>query len=125
MRTGVGDVDSALVLVGALVAYLAFAANRPLTGPQVGISAILGVILLLVGSNTFRKCRAAAAAGQVESLAGPVKVGRTKAGFQVTVAGRMFPVPIRFWNIQNGAPYRVYIATGTNQVVAMEPEGWS
>jgi hypothetical protein len=125
MRTGVRDVLAALVLVAGLAAILAFVAPAPLAPVQVILAAILGVILLVVGSNTYRKCRAAAAAGRVESLAGPARVGRTKAGFHVTVSGRTFPVPIRFWNIQNGGAYRVYFASGTDQVVAMEPEGWS
>jgi hypothetical protein len=125
MKTGSRDVLSALILIAGLGAILAFVAPRPLAPVQVILAAILGIVLLVVGSNTYRKCRAAAAAGRVESLVGPVQVGRTKAGFHVTIAGRLFPVPIRFWNIQNDATYRVYFAAGTNQVVAMEPEGWS
>jgi hypothetical protein len=61
----------------------------------------------------------------VECYAGPVRVAlRGRNGNWLTVDGRSFPLPVRFWHVGENLPYRVYVAPAARLIVAMEPDGW-
>ncbi len=125
VRSGIRDLFGAVLIGFVLSGILFFIAVKPLNLVQYGLTASLIAAALILGLVTFSRCRAAAVAGRVESLAGPIRVQmRGKAGWYIVVAGRTFKLPIQFWRAQDGASYRVYFAPGVDRVVAMEPEGW-
>jgi hypothetical protein len=110
-------------LIGLLLAGILYGlANKPLVPIQWILSIILFVIVLTVGIRYFAQTRAAVAEGRVETLVGPVHVqSRGRAGWYLVVAGQSFQLPVRPWQIQREALYRVYFVPRTNSVVAMEP----
>lgn len=110
-------------LIGLLLAGILYGlANKPLMPIQWILSLILFVIVLIVGIRYFAQTRAAVAEGRVESLVGPVHAqSRGRAGWYLVVADQSFQLPVRPWQIQRDALYRVYFVPRTHTVVAMEP----
>jgi hypothetical protein len=109
-------------LVGVvLAAILYWVVNKPLVPIQWIMCLILFAIALLFGARYFRQTRAAVADGRVEHLTGKVHIGsQGSAGWYLTVADQSFPLPVQPQYIQQDAEYRVYVATRTHSVVAME-----
>jgi hypothetical protein len=109
-------------LVGlVLAAILYWLANKPLVPIQWILSLILFAITLFFGVRYFRQTREAVADGRVECLIGQVHVGsHGRAGWYLAVAGQSFQLPVQPWYIQQDAEYRVYVATRSHNVVAME-----
>jgi hypothetical protein len=122
LRSGIWGIAGAL-LIGLLIGALLYAvATKPLAPIQWIVAIGLFAVVLIVGIRYLRQTRAAVADGRVECLVGPVRVGsRGRAGWYLTVAGQSFRLPVRPWNVQQGATYRVYIAPHTGSIVAIEP----
>jgi hypothetical protein len=113
------------VLAAGMVGILVGVAERPFVPVQLILGFGLVIAALIYGSVVYAKSRAAAAAGTVEVLTGPVSVRmQGRAGWYLTVAGRTFRLPVRPWHIYRGFSYRVYVATKASRIIAMEPEGW-
>jgi hypothetical protein len=110
-------------LIGLLLAGILYGVvHKPLVPAQWITALILFGIVLIVGLRYFLQTRAAVAEGRVESLVGPVRAqSRGRAGWFLVVAGQSFQLPVRPWQIQRDAPYRVYFVPQTRTVVAMEP----
>ena len=110
-------------LIGLLLAGILYGVvHKPLVPAQWITALILFVIVLIVGIRYFLQSRAAVAEGRVESLVGQVHVqSRGRAGWFLNVAGQSFQLPVRPWQIQGDAPYRVYFVPRTRTVVAIEP----
>lgn len=122
-KSGRNDVIAAIVAGLVLAAILYGVANKPLKAAQYIVALLLFGAALATGLYHYRRTHAAAAAGTVETLSGPVEVeSRGKSGFFLSVGGRSFKMPIRPWHVTSGARYRVYVAPGVNLVVGMEPE---
>jgi len=123
VRSGFRNFLGALLCGVVLAAILMFVVHKPLKPGQWITALVLFLAVLAVGIYDMMRTKAAAAAGTVETLTGPVKVHRQgKSGFRLIVAGQNYPVPVHFWHIQNGAPYRVYVVSRARRIVAMEPE---
>jgi len=85
----------------------------------------------VAGLVKHRRLRRPIRSPVVECFRGPlhVKTGDNK----LAVQGRWFRLPTvqgwfpkRFWNyLDNGMPYRVYVAPAGKRIVAMEPDGWA
>ena len=124
IRSGNLNVVAALVLGAGLAAILFGVAKKPLVPVQWLLSSGLFLAALAVGIHYARQTRAAAAAGIVECLAGPVQVQlRGKQGWWLSVAGQSLKLPIRGWHVQSGASYRVYLVPRGRLIVAIEPIG--
>ncbi len=125
IRSGWNNVAAALVLGVGLAAILMFVADKPLKPVQWILASLFFIAVLITGLVYSRKVRAAAAAGVVTTLTGPVVTRMQKqAGWYLNVAGDTFKLPVRPWNVQSGQAYRVYVVPKARVVVAMEPEGW-
>lgn len=124
-RSGWSNIVGALVIGVGLALILAFVADRPLKPVQWLLSLGFFLAVLAVGLSHMRKTRAAAAAGVVEMLAGPVAVRlQRQQGYWINVASRTLKLPVRPWAVESGRSYRVYVAPRAEFVVAMEPDGW-
>ena len=118
--SGTRNLLAALACGIILAAILGFVADRPLKPAQYITAGLLFLAVFAVGLHDFRRTRRAGAAG-VERLSGPVHVfSRGNQGWHLSVADRLFRVPVRPWHIQNGAPYHVYFSAGANRIVSME-----
>ena len=125
VQSGIRNVLASVVIGALLAAILYFIASKPLKPVQFIVAGILFAAALLVGIRDLRRTRAAAAAGRVECLTGPIEVqSRGRQGWHLVVAGRSFRLPVRPWHLKSGAAYRVYLARQANRIVAMEPDGW-
>jgi hypothetical protein len=114
-----------LVIVGGLLAILLFVAARPLVWYQYLLFGLFAIGGGAVGVYTVRGLRQAIRAGTVECLVGPIRVNlRGRNGWWLVVQGRDFRLPVQFWKVGNGSPYRVYVAPAAKRIVALEPEGW-
>jgi hypothetical protein len=123
-RSGYNNLAAALALGLGLGAILLWVVHKPLVPAQWIVASLLFAAGLAAGIVHFRKTRRAAAEGIVERLTGPVEVrSRGKAGWWLTVGGRSFRLPVRPWQLHNGATYHVYVAPGVNGIVGMEPAG--
>ena len=121
-KSGLANLFGALVCGVILALILAFVVHKPLKPAQWITALILFLAVLAVGINDLRKTGAAAAAGTVEKLAGPIQVqSRGKQGFWLRVSGRDFRMPVHPWKLKNGEPYVVYFTPLGNRVVGMEP----
>jgi hypothetical protein len=121
LKSGNWNVAGAFFIGLLLGAILYGVAAKPLAPVQWILCILLFAAALAVGIRYFRRTRAAAAEGRVESVVGPVQVAsRGTAGWYLSVGGRSFRLPIRPWHIQSGAAYRVYIEPRTRNIVAME-----
>jgi hypothetical protein len=122
LRSGTSNLAGAFLIGLLLAAILYGVVNKPLVPAQWITAIILFVIVLIVGLRYFLQSRAAVAEGRVESLVGPVHVqSRGRAGWFLNVAGQSFQLPVRPWQIQRDASYRVYFVPSTRTVIAMEP----
>jgi uncharacterized membrane protein len=110
-------------LIGLLLAGILYGVvHKPLVPAQWITALILFVIVLIVGLRYFLQSRAAVAEGRVETLVGSARAqSRGRAGWFLVVAGQSFQLPVRPWQIQNDAPYRVYFVPRTRTIVAIEP----
>ncbi len=124
LRTsGTNNLLLSFVLGLILAALLMFVVHRPLKPAQPIVAGVIFLAGLAAGIYDFRRCRAAADAGTVETLAGPIQIrSRGKQGMHIQVQNRSFRLPIHFWHLQNGASYRVYVSPRANRIVAIEPE---
>jgi hypothetical protein len=123
-RSGYNNLAAALVLGLGLGAILRWIVHKPLVPAQWITASLLFAAGLAAGMVHFRKTHRAAAKGVVECLTGPVEVrSRGQAGWWLTVTGRSFRLPVRPWQLHNGATYHVYVAPGVNGIVGMEPVG--
>src|SRR4029079_1712605 len=122
LRSGSANLAGAFLIGVLLAAILYGVAAKPLAPIQWILGILLFVIVLIVGIRYFLQTRAAVSEGRVESLVGQVHVqSRGRAGWFLTVAGQSFQLPVRPWQIQGDAPYRVYFVPRTRTVVAIEP----
>lgn len=122
-RSGYNNLAAALVLGLGLGAILRWVVHQPLVPAQWITASLLFAAGLAAGIFHFRKTHRAAAAAIVECLTGPIDVrSRGKAGWWLTVSGRSFRVPVRPWQLENGARYHVFVAPAVNLIVGMEPE---
>jgi hypothetical protein len=126
IRRGVWkNVVFAALLLAALLTIVFLAAERPFVWVQY---LVVGLMVLGLAALTFAICRGllrAAAAGVAECHSGPVKVvlaGRN--GMFLWIGEDHWRLPVRFWHVATGAPYRVYVAPAARLIVAMEPDGW-
>lgn len=125
-RSGYWNLFGSVVIAGILLAILLFVAERPLKAIQVSLVVGLMVASLGLGVVMLLRSRAAAAAGDVEILVGPVRTYlRRQAGWYLTIGERTLKLPVQFWHIENGPSYRVYVAGKASRIVAMEPDDWS
>jgi hypothetical protein len=119
------NVGGVAVIVAGLVAVLAFVASRPLVWFQYAIVGALALAVVAAGYVWIRGTLRAVRAGIVECLAGPVHITlRGRTGMWLSVEGRSFQLPVRFWHVGNDLRYRVYVAPAAKRIVAMEPDGW-
>ncbi len=111
----------AVVLLGIVLAV----AERPFEPVQIIVTMVLFVALLVLGAVTCLRYSSAASTGVVGCEAGMVQtVMRGRAGWYLIVNGQSFSLPIRYWHVQNGAPYRVYFTPKAKRIVGLEPDGW-
>jgi hypothetical protein len=90
------------------------------------VAGVVAVAVLVVAYRTLRRPYAAARAGVVAGFAGPVVIGpRQGRSLWLTVQGQAFPSPIAGDLLDPRAPYRVYVASGCETVIAVEPDGWA
>jgi len=123
-KSGLRNMAGAVAGVAVLAAILLLVADRPFKPVQFGVAGALGLVLLAVGAYDLRRTSAAASAGRVEVLTGPIHViSRGSSGWFLVVADEQFRMPVRPWHLRAGEAYHVYIAPGTRRVVAMEPQG--
>jgi hypothetical protein len=119
---------TALLMVLGIVAVLFVLAAKPLAWLQYTLAGVVAVGGVAVGLVTVRGLLAAARAGTVMCLTGPVRVAfRGKSGWWLSVQEQSFRLPVRFWHVADSLPYRVYVAPAAGRIVAMEPGdgGWS
>ena len=125
LRSGHWNLVGAVFIGLALAAILYWVARKPLAPVQWILAAGLFVAAMITGIVYFRRVRAAVAEGRVQCLTGPVQTRmQRRAGWYLSVAGRSFRLPVRFWHVRNGRSYRVYVSPQPNVIVAMEPDGW-
>jgi len=125
-KSGTNNLLAAVAGSVALVAGVFAVAERPFKPVQVILAGVLVAALLAVGVVMLLRSRAAAEAGDVICLIGPVRVRvERRAGTFLYVDDRRLRLTVPMRHIQNGAPYRVYIAHKASRIVAMEPDGWA
>lgn len=113
---------AAMLLVLGIVAVLDLVAAKPLTWLQYALAGVVAIGGVAVGLVTVRGLLAAARAGTVICLTGPVRVTRRgKNGWWLSVQDQSFRLPVRFWHVADALPYRVYVAPAARRIVAMEP----
>ncbi|HEY1485798.1 MAG TPA: hypothetical protein VGF84_06825, partial [Micromonosporaceae bacterium] len=121
-----GAVNAMLAMLGAvavLILIVIFVGARPISGPRWALIVVVGLAGLAVGVYQSRRLRRALRDGTVECLVGPIRVTlRGRTGWWLSVADRSFHLPVRFWHVGPGLPYRVYVAPAAELVVAMEPD---
>ena len=121
--SGRNNLLASFAIAFVLGAILIFVAHRPLKPVQPIVAGVIFLAGMAAGIYDFRRCRAAADAGIVETLTGPIQIrSRGKQGMHLRVQNRSFSLPIHFWHLQNGATYRVYVSPRANRIVAIEPE---
>ena len=122
-RSVIGTTLTMVVVVAVFAAIIAFVAARPISPARWVLIAVVALAGLAVGVHRSAQLRRALRDGTVERLSGIVSVGmRGRAGWWLTVSGRSFHLPVRFWHVGPGLAYRVYVAALAQLVVAMEPE---
>lgn len=120
-RSAVANACGALIIAGGIIAVLFTVAAKPLAWYQYLICGVIAVTGLLLGLVVIRGLLRAAAAGVVESAEGPVSLQlRGRNGWFLTVDGRSLRLPVSFWHVAAGHPYRVYVAPAAKRIVAME-----
>jgi hypothetical protein len=125
ISSGMLNLLGTAAIAAAVSAILFLVAEKPLKPVQVMIAVVLSASALTVGIAMFVRTRAAVAAGRVDCVTGPAFARlRGRAGWYLRVEDRSFRLPVQFWRIENGAPYRVYVTPKVNRIVAMEPDGW-
>jgi hypothetical protein len=125
-RSGLYALLLGIVMAAGVVALILLVASRPLKAVQIILLIALSGAALTIGVVMFRRGRQAAARNDVECVTGATYAQmRGRAGWYLVVGERSFRLPIRFWHVENGAPYRVYYTPTGNLVVAMEPDGWA
>jgi len=126
MRRGVWwNLAGVVLLQAGLIAIFLLVARRPFVWFQYALVGALVVALAVLGYAVIRGLRRAIEAGVVRCCAGPVRVTSGGRGWWLTVQGQRYRLPVAFWRVGRGRPYRVYVAPAAKLIVAMEPEGWS
>jgi hypothetical protein len=119
------NLGAAALIVLGLLAIFGLVAERPYGWTQYLVVSLMVAAGIALGFFTARSLRRAVAAGVVECRTGPVSVTmRGRSGMWLAVDGRSYQLPVRFWHVGSGRPYRVYVAPAANRIVAMEPDGW-
>jgi hypothetical protein len=78
--------------------------------------------VIIICFNQIKRTRLGIAAGAVECLTGDVRVYKpSRSTYRLGIGGRNFGLPIHFWHVGNGLPYRVYIVPASKRIIAMEP----
>ena len=123
LRSG-GTVNLVLgiVLGAGVIALVLAVGTKPLKPVQYVLSTLAFVVCLFLGSFEFRRRRAAASAGVVECLTGPINVRmQGRAGWYLWVGGTSFKLPTQGWHLANGLAHHVYVAPKAKAIVGIEP----
>jgi hypothetical protein len=109
-----------LLMIGALVAIMLFAADRPIQWWRWLMVAVLSLVLLWIGGRWIYKLLLSIVDGTVDCHSGPVHVfiaGST--GKQLTVKEITYNLTVPLNKVVDGAGYDVYVVERPAIVVAM------
>jgi hypothetical protein len=121
-RSAASSILIMLAVAAVFIALIIAVGTKPIAPWRWGLIAVVALAGVAVGVQRSRELRRALRDRTVESLTGPVTVRmQGRSGWWLAVAGQSFHLPVRFWHVGAGLPYRVYVAPAAKLIVAMEP----